>query len=202
MILIVEQVYIFLYAILAGATAAFLYDILRIKRRAIKTSVILVNLEDILFWLAAAVLLFLTVYKSNSGQMRGFIFIGNVIGVMLYESLLSNIIIKSSIMIINIIKRILKFIWKVISYPFKLAFKIISIPIIFMFNLIVKLFKLIGKGLGILFAKADIKGKTKRLQRNAKDLGLKTGKAARSKMKKIRFKRNKTKAKADKSKAS
>ncbi len=49
MILIVEQVYIFLYAILAGAIAAFLYDILRIKRRAIKTGVIFVGLEDILY---------------------------------------------------------------------------------------------------------------------------------------------------------
>jgi spore cortex biosynthesis protein YabQ len=79
MISIVDQVYIFLYAILGGAIVAFLYDILRIKRRAIKTSIILVSLEDILYWLVAAVLLFLIVYKSNSGEMRGYIFIGNVI---------------------------------------------------------------------------------------------------------------------------
>ena len=202
MILIVEQVYIFLYAILAGAIAAFLYDILRIKRRAIKTSVILVNLEDFLFWLVAAVILFLTVYKSNSGQMRGFIFIGNVIGVILYESLLSNIIIKSSIMIINVIKRILKFIWKVVSYPFKLVFKIILIPVSFLLKLITKLFKLIGKGLKNIVILADIKGKTKKLQSNAKNLGLKTGKAARSKMKKIRLKRNGKEPKSDNSKAS
>lgn len=142
MIFIVDQVYIFLYAILSGAIVAFLYDILRIKRRAIKTSVIMVGLEDILYWLVAAVFLFIIVYKSNSGEMRGYIFIGNIIGVILYESLFSKIIIASSVMIINIIKRILLFVWRILSYPFKLIFKILSIPISFIFKQIFKLAKI------------------------------------------------------------
>jgi len=142
MILIVEQVYIFLYAILGGAIAAFFYDILRIKRRAITTNVIIVGLEDILYWFVAAIFFFITVYRSNSGEMRGYIFIGNVIGVIIYESLFSKIIIDSSVMVINLIKRILLFIFKILSYPFKLIFKILKIPICFIFKLISKLAKM------------------------------------------------------------
>ncbi len=185
MILIVEQVYIFLYAILAGATAAFLYDILRIKRRAIKTGVIFVGLEDILYWLIIAVLLFITVYNSNSGQMRGFIFMGNVIGVILYESLLSNIIIKSSMMIINFIKKLFRFIWMVLSYPFKLLYKILSIPVIFIAGLIMKLFKFMGKGFGKAFKKADIKGKTHRFGKKASALKVKAGRLAKKSLRKL-----------------
>ncbi len=157
MTFIVEQVYIFFYAILAGAIAAFLYDILRIKRRAIKTNVIFVSLEDILFWLIAAVVMFITVYNINSGEMRGYIFIGNIIGVTLYETLLSNIIIKSSVMVINIIKRIIKFLWMIFTYPFILLYKIISVPVRFIFRLICKPVKLLGRGLLFIFRKTDIK---------------------------------------------
>ncbi|WP_242855792.1 spore cortex biosynthesis protein YabQ [Ruminiclostridium josui] len=126
--LIVEQVYIFFYAVLAGGVLAFLYDILRIKRRAIKTNVIILSVEDIIFWLLSAIIVFLTVYNSNDGQMRGFIFIGNILGVILYLSLFSKFVIASSMMVINFIKRIVLFIWRVVTYPFKLIYKIISVP--------------------------------------------------------------------------
>ncbi|HEX2927686.1 MAG TPA: spore cortex biosynthesis protein YabQ [Ruminiclostridium sp.] len=155
MILIVEQVYIFLYAVLTGGALAFLYDILRIKRRAIKTSVIVVNIEDIIYWLLAAVIVFLTVYSSNDGQMRGFIFIGNILGVILYLSLLSKIVIASSMMVINLIKRIILFIWKIISYPFRIIFKILFIPL-----------RLIGRCFGKFIRKAF--GGTGKVMHNAK----------------------------------
>ncbi len=201
MISISEQVYIFLYAILAGAIAAFLYDLLRIKRRAIKTGVIFVGLEDILYWLTVAVFLFVTVYNSNSGQMRGFIFIGNVIGVMLYEALLSNLIIKSSMMVIRLIIKILKFIWMAISYPFKLLYKIISIPVAFMFSLIAKVFRFLGSCLRTVFKKADIGGKTRKLGGKVLSVKVRTKGMARKRLIKMTEKRNKRR-KEKKSKAS
>lgn len=138
MILIVDQVYIFLYAILGGAIVAFLYDVLRIKRRAIRTGVIMVSLEDILYWFVAAIFLFITVYNSNSGEMRGYILIGNVIGVILYESIFSRIIIASSVRVINFTKRILIFVLKIMSYPFRLIFKLLIVPISFILKQIFK----------------------------------------------------------------
>lgn len=178
MILIVEQVYIFLYAILGGAIVAFLYDILRIKRRAIKTGVFIVNLEDILYWIVAAVFLFITVYASNSGEMRGFIFLGNVIGVALYETLISGIIIASSVMIINTVKKILLFLWKILSYPIKLIYKIIAVPIMFIVKQIARLVKITfnkskkmgGKAFGMtkkgIRRIPDLRKKLRKVQKN------------------------------------
>jgi len=189
MIFIVDQVYIFLYAILAGAVVAFFYDLLRIKRRTIKTNVILVGLEDILYWLVAAVFLFITVYKSNSGEMRGYIFIGNVIGVILYESLFSKIIIKYSVMVINTIKKIVIFICKILSYPFKLIFKILKVPIYFIVKQIIKLIKMFLNIVKGISGKAS--GFTKkRIYRNKRIIKIK--RIATSLSKKIRKVRKST----------
>ncbi|WP_024832391.1 spore cortex biosynthesis protein YabQ [Ruminiclostridium josui] len=152
--LIVEQVYIFFYAVLAGGVLAFLYDILRIKRRAIKTNVIILSVEDIIFWLLSAIIVFLTVYNSNDGQMRGFIFIGNILGVILYLSLFSKFVIASSMMVINFIKRIVLFIWRVVTYPFKLIYKIISVPLRFMGRCFGKLGRLLFRVFGKAVHKA------------------------------------------------
>lgn len=141
MIYIVDQVYIFMYAIVGGAIAAFFYDFLRIKRRAIKTNAIIVSIEDIIYWLAAAVFLFITVYKSNSGEIRGYIFIGNIIGVLLYESIFSSIFIASSVMIINIIKRIVLFIFKAVSYPFIMLYKVVKIILKLLYKMVRFIFK-------------------------------------------------------------
>jgi spore cortex biosynthesis protein YabQ len=130
-----------MYAIIGGAIAAFFYDFLRIKRRTIKTNVVILGLEDILYWFAAAIFLFLMVYKSNSGEMRGYIFIGNIIGVLLYESLISNIFIASSVMIINIIKTILLFIFKVLSYPFIIIYKVVKSILKLLYKVIKVIFK-------------------------------------------------------------
>ncbi len=199
MTFVAEQVYIFFYAILAGALAAFIYDILRIKRRAIKTGVIIVSLEDILYWLVAAVLLFLTVYNSNSGEMRWYIFIGNIIGVALYESLLSRIIIASSVMIINLIKRFLLFTWKVICFPFKLAYKILSVPVLFLLRLLSRIFKFFGRIIWGIFRKAGGRAavRAKKVGGGVKALGVKAGKYTRKKVKKI-VRRGKKKKRAKK----
>lgn len=155
MSLIVEQVYIFFYAVLAGVILAFLYDILRIKRRAIKTNVLILSIEDIIYWLLSAIIVFLTVYNSNDGQMRGFIFLGNILGVTLYLSVFSRLVIASSMMIINFIKKVLLFIWKVVTYPFRLIFKILSVPLRFIGGCFGKL----GRLLFGLFGKAARKAK-------------------------------------------
>jgi len=169
MISIVGEVYIFLYAVVGGLIIAFLYDVLRIKRRAIKTGAIIVSLEDIIYWFVAAVFLFITVYKSNSGEMRGYIFIGNVIGVILYESLFSKIIIASSVMIINTIKKVLLFLWRILSYPFKLIFKVLAVPTSFIFKLVLKIINIFFKRAISISAKA--RGFTKERFRKIPSLG-------------------------------
>ena len=161
MILIAEQVYVFLYAIIGGAIASFFYDIIRIKRRAVKTGVLLVGLEDVIYWFAAAVFLFVTVYISNSGEMRGYILIGNLIGVMLYESLLSKIVIDLSVRFINITKRVIVFIAKILSYPFRMIYRILKPLFLLIANIISGISKFVKETSGKANARVNCFAKKK-----------------------------------------
>lgn len=76
----------------AGATGvilAFLYDLFRLKRRLWKTRPLLVHFEDILFWICATVILFLSSYILSSGETRSYFFAGAFIGAVSYWGILS-----------------------------------------------------------------------------------------------------------------
>lgn len=136
-----NQAYIFLWAVLGGAIIAFLYDVLRIKRKAIKTISIFIYIEDLLYWIAVALVMFSVVYYSNDGEIRGYVFIGTLLGVILYMLMLSKLVINSSMFVIRTIYRIVKFIWNIVSYPFKVLLRILSVPLGFLARFAGKLFK-------------------------------------------------------------
>ena len=83
---------VFAGAGLAGLLTAFLYDLFRLKRRVIKTAAIIVHVEDILFWLTAAIIIFLAAYVINSGETRLYFFLGVFTGGFVYFYLLSRMI--------------------------------------------------------------------------------------------------------------
>jgi len=125
---VTNQAYVFLCSVAGGIVIAFIYDIFRIKRKAVRTRSLMIQFEDLLFWIIVAVVMFAVVYYSNEGEIRGYIFIGTIIGVILYALLFSRIIVKTSLFILKIIYRILKFIWLVVSFPFKILFKVFAVP--------------------------------------------------------------------------
>lgn len=83
------ELYVFCEAIRMGLILAVVYDMLRIFRRVITRGTILVALEDIVFWIIAAFAVFNMIYENNSGNLRGYILVGLVIGIVLYELSLS-----------------------------------------------------------------------------------------------------------------
>ena len=128
---------------------ALVYDLFRIKRRAIKTSSIFIYIEDLIFWVIVALIMFAVIYYSNEGEIRGYIFIGTAIGITLYTLLFSRIVIKSFLFILRTVYKIFKFIWKVLTYPFRIIFKLLSYPVRFFIKLSRKVFrrvKHIGRG--------------------------------------------------------
>jgi len=128
---------------------ALVYDLFRIKRRAIKTSTIFIYIEDLIFWVIVAIIMFAVIYYSNEGEIRGYIFIGTAIGITLYILLFSRIVINSFLFVLKTIYRILKFIWKVLTYPFRIIFKLLSYPVNFFVKLSGKTLrkvKQIGRG--------------------------------------------------------
>ncbi len=123
------QVIIFIYSILSGALLSFIYDLFRVKRKLAKTSSIPLFFEDLIFWIIVSIVMFAVVYRSNDGELRGYILIGTLIGVVLYMLLLSRTVIRVTIRIVEFIALVINWIWVAISIPIKFAAKTLKIPL-------------------------------------------------------------------------
>ena len=122
--MITEQFRIFFISYLCGTIISFVYDILKAKRETFKTSTFIISIEDFIFWISSAFVVFAVFYTSNDAEIRGYLFIGLIIGALLYNTLISKYIIKS-------IKFLLKLFLKLFIYPIIKIQKFIKTPIIF-----------------------------------------------------------------------
>lgn len=106
----------------AGVIIAFLYDMFRLKRRMVRTKTAMVHFEDIVFWVIAAIIFFLSSYVISNGETRAYYYMGSFIGGILYFSILSKpllwlltelirIILWPIVMLINILKPIMEFLF-------------------------------------------------------------------------------------------
>ena len=107
-----NQAYLFLVFSLTGVTIGVLFDFFRILRRAIKTANIITYIEDVLFWILTGILILYNIWYFNNGEIRVYMFLGIILGVLIYMSTLSNIVVK-------LFTRILGTIIKVLELPFK-----------------------------------------------------------------------------------
>lgn len=69
--MIVEEVRLLLISAAIGILLLLIYDGIRIFRNLIPHGSFFLALEDFLYWLAASLLIFWMVYRSNDGAMRG-----------------------------------------------------------------------------------------------------------------------------------
>ena len=107
-----NQAYLFLVFSLTGVVIGILFDFFRILRKTIKTSNLITYIEDILFWILTGLLILYNIWYFNNGEIRVFLFWGIILGVLIYMSTLSSIVIKT-------FTKILKTIIKVLELPFK-----------------------------------------------------------------------------------
>lgn len=127
-----------------GGGLFFLYDILRIFRRIKKHGVILVGIEDLLYWLICTVVVFLMIYQENDGMVRGFALGGILIGMLVYYSLFSRYVIKINVFVWKKILGVLGKIGSVLFGPvIKYGRKILS----FFGRQLKKLYKAVKMGL-------------------------------------------------------
>lgn len=132
-----NQAYLFFVFSLTGVTIGVLFDFFRILRRTIKTSNIITYIEDVLFWILSGLLVLYNIWYFNSGEIRIYMFLGIILGVLIYMSTLSNILIK-------IFSKILQVIIKVLKLPFKTIisiFRKITTAIVTIFTIFTKFFK-------------------------------------------------------------
>lgn len=133
-----NQAYLFLVFSLTGVAIGILFDFFRILRRSIKTSNLVTYIQDILFWILTGIIVLYSIWYFNNGELRIFVFLGLIIGILIYMTTLSSIIVK-------IFTKILVFGINIIKVPFKIIYSLISkiiTGIVVLFNKFTKKLKI------------------------------------------------------------
>lgn len=131
-----DQAYLFIVFSLTGVVIGILFDFFRILRRSFKTSNIITYVEDVLFWILTGVLILYNIWYFNNGEIRIYMFLGIIMGLLIYMLTLSNII-------VSLFSKILKMLIKILEIPFKTIISIFHKII----TIIIKIFKKFTKKL-------------------------------------------------------
>ena len=123
--MIINQSNLFLIFIINGIIIGLLFDFFRILRRSFKTSDIATYIQDILFWILTGFILLYSIFTFNNGQIRSFMFLAVIIGIIIYMLFASSYIIKLNVTIINFFKEIIKKILNIILIPFKFIYHLL-----------------------------------------------------------------------------
>ena len=157
------QLYLFLIFIINGFIIGLLFDFFRILRKAIKTSDFITYIEDSLFWILTGCIILYSIFVYNNGEIRLFMFVAIIIGILLYITLISKFILKFSLNIINFFKKIFSIIFAIFKIPFnicvKLIRKIFLNPISFVIINIRKFFTKLLKNISDIVKKSKISTK-------------------------------------------
>lgn len=88
------ELYFICKSLLFGVFLRFIYDLFRISRRVFKRNAFIVAVEDTIYWIMAALSVFVLMYDFNGGSMRFHAFIIVALGMLLYGVSLSPFIVK------------------------------------------------------------------------------------------------------------
>ena len=109
--------------VITGILIGLLFDIFRILRKSFHTADWITYIQDVLFWILAGSMMLFSIFTFNHGEIRSYVFIGILVGIVIYMLAISKLVVKSSVTIILFIKKIL-------SYPISLIEKVVKMIII------------------------------------------------------------------------
>lgn len=117
--LIYNQLKILLVFFITGICIGFIFDFFRIQRKVFKLHDFITYIQDALFWIISGFLFAFVAVKYTSGELRMYMLLGIVLGVLVYFKFVSRFFIRINTCILNLV---IKFIQIVIS-PFKKIIK-------------------------------------------------------------------------------
>ena len=74
------ELLLFLLSAGMGAVLCLCYEFLAALRNIIPHSRTAAAVEDLIYWMAAGIFIFMVIYRTNQGILRFFLFLGNVFG--------------------------------------------------------------------------------------------------------------------------
>lgn len=118
--------------LLSGLGMGVVFDGYRVVSNELRFPRWWLPILDVVYWMAAALVVFRVLYASNNGEVRAYVFIGLALGALTYYWLFSKLV-------IIIVKWIIQAIRSLISFTLKLLDFVIVKPVFLLY----KLFKII-----------------------------------------------------------
>ncbi len=137
---IIQEADVFAVSLIMGMVLLLVYDQIRIFRRLVPHGTLWVSAEDLLFWVAGAIALFAMLYRENSGYIRGFVIGGVATGMLVYNLLLSRMVVRASVFLL---RKILFF----VSRPFAWTARLFRRPVGFIRKIRKKVLRFLKKQL-------------------------------------------------------
>ncbi|KYH28635.1 MULTISPECIES: spore cortex biosynthesis protein YabQ [Clostridium] len=114
------QINMILYSILAGILTGLLFDIYRIIRGFENPNKVLTFIEDILFWIFAALLVFIFLLYTGYMYVGIHLYIYIALGLYIYVKLMSNYLLKIQYRFMMFLARTLRVTINFLLYPLQL----------------------------------------------------------------------------------
>lgn len=99
------QFSIILYALLAGILTGLMFDLYRIIRGS-KVPKFIIAIEDTLFWILAAMIIFAFLLYTNYAFLGAYVYIFMLISLGLYMKFISNRCIRFELEVVNILSKV------------------------------------------------------------------------------------------------
>lgn len=90
--LIYDEMQLFVVCLALGACLACVYDGIRIFRLLFYHWDWVVDVEDLIYWIFTAWMVFRTLFYYNQGMLRGYAFLGMFLGMLIYVLTISRIL--------------------------------------------------------------------------------------------------------------
>ena len=107
-ITLTEQACAFLYSCAFGAALSILYDLFRLVRMLTGAGRVLTAALDLFYFFACGVFTFAFIMAVTGGEVRGYIYFGELLGWLLYHLTLGNLFVKFLALLAKGISRLLE----------------------------------------------------------------------------------------------
>lgn len=113
------QIRLIIFSIMAGIITGVLFDFYRLIRGFTGLNKIVIFIEDTLFWIFAAIIVFIFLMYTNYAYLRMYVYILLAVGIYLYLKIFSSIFIDFHKKSFKILGRIFRVILNMFVYVFQ-----------------------------------------------------------------------------------
>ena len=103
---IMNEITFFVHSFLLGIIITFVYDGFVVLRRVIRHNLVMISLEDMIFWIACAIGVFYMLVEENNGILRWFAVFGATLGMLAYKESVSDFVVKAASTMIRSVFRV------------------------------------------------------------------------------------------------